>query len=907
MGDESLVGITDLVSGEKDPRNLMLIFSMLKVIMVEWDISNYVQVMFDAVFNYFPITFRPPPNDPYGITAQDLKSRLRECIASNRLFAPHAFPSLIDKLDSASTNVKKDTLQTMAACSLEYDEHTMSLYSITIWDALKFEILNFQEEELAEEALNTLKAVAVKLKEGAASDDSNTSLARYLKPICKECNENLQEPQQKQTQQTKQIMKALSATSPIAFTLIIKAVLAPFFTIYQDADSIAKQRSLLEALNSLLESAVEVFGSWKSLEPRPKVENPLDPFREQLSEVLSQALMSTIKEEVSFRVAALKGLVLLSQMKGLLQDNEIGMYVQYFDEIVLKEESYGKDELKQEAIAGLAEISKHKPHLIMNIAFPAFMATLPDSDSGDESAYITTLESLAQISTEKEIFETLLRRLLGKLDVLLHNDAKNASYPHAILSTILFVMKQRGLENDPNLESYFDKIVVGLTKRAVLPSVDIGPKTALNDIKVLETLGRISTLIVRNLPSMNQHYVASNIYSLFSEQDGFHPVPFASSTTPSQCATMVLSTYLLAGLPKETATLPYTNDPDMSGLLRELVQLAIKAEEPATSLAILRQASLLANKFLANKSVELASTVLFDVLKAVEEEPSKASLNQIRAIFWLSKALILRLAPSTPKVLDALLSLLTSPSSEVRSSSARGFSLLLSPDEVLSAANGATIRLLCKQRVFTTLVPMIADRFRELNTRDDASFSENALSKSEQKSTYLTALSGILSNSSIPSSILLPEIPRLLPLLLQSLDLDDQTGGLGLVRAATLETLFVMIRENASAITEAGHIDSLVTRLLRTAAYNTTSAKASQNNATVRRLALHCLLILPSSLGNGPDKKSSKADSLIPLKKSALLGLKVALDDPKRDVRKAAVDAKTMWSWHVGGDEEDDD
>lgn len=44
MGDESLVGIVDLVSGERDPRNLMLIFSILKVLMVEWDISNNVQV-----------------------------------------------------------------------------------------------------------------------------------------------------------------------------------------------------------------------------------------------------------------------------------------------------------------------------------------------------------------------------------------------------------------------------------------------------------------------------------------------------------------------------------------------------------------------------------------------------------------------------------------------------------------------------------------------------------------------------------------------------------------------------------------------------------------------------------------------------------------------------------------------
>ena len=44
LGAESIVGMTDLVSGEKDPRNLMVIFSILRVVMVEWDISAHAEV-----------------------------------------------------------------------------------------------------------------------------------------------------------------------------------------------------------------------------------------------------------------------------------------------------------------------------------------------------------------------------------------------------------------------------------------------------------------------------------------------------------------------------------------------------------------------------------------------------------------------------------------------------------------------------------------------------------------------------------------------------------------------------------------------------------------------------------------------------------------------------------------------
>ena len=44
LGNESIIGIIDLVSGEKDPRNLMIIFSVLKVVMVEWDTSGHAEV-----------------------------------------------------------------------------------------------------------------------------------------------------------------------------------------------------------------------------------------------------------------------------------------------------------------------------------------------------------------------------------------------------------------------------------------------------------------------------------------------------------------------------------------------------------------------------------------------------------------------------------------------------------------------------------------------------------------------------------------------------------------------------------------------------------------------------------------------------------------------------------------------
>ncbi|KAK2739908.1 hypothetical protein FQN55_009082 [Onygenales sp. PD_40] len=910
MGDESLVGIVDLVSGERDPRNLMLIFSVLKVLMVEWDIVNHVQTLFDSVYNYFPITFKPPPNDPYGITAQDLKNRLQDCISSTPLFAPHAFPQLLDKLDSTSINVKKDALNALFACITSYDPSTVSRYSLMIWDTLKFEILNAQEETLAEDSLKVLQCLAKRLS-NLVTKLQTSPLAQYLKPITKECNEQLREPQQKQASPARQILRSLSAASSASFTVIIQAVVAPLLTVYQDADGIAKQRALLEALVVLFDSAIDVFGTWTTPGSDPVPENPLSAFQERLMEIFSQVLMGSAKDEVSFRLTSLQGLIRLSKLRGFLQDNEIGLVVQYLDEILLTETS-ARPELRKEVVNALAELSKHKPRLIMDIAFPAFVATLPDSDKDADPVYLTTLESLAQISIEKDIFETLVRRLLNKLDIILQpGNTSTPAYTHAILLTILYAMDRKGLENDSNVDYYSDRIVVKLCRRAATATMDDDTPSSLKVSSVLDVLGRLCNLIVRSLPRQKQDEVCENVYALFATEDGFIPVPFSDATTESRRQTMILSTYLLAGLPKGSK-LPYTS-PDMTSLLQEIVRYAVVEENISIHLAMSRHLALLANKFLPTAQLSTASEILTSLIKSEDQTlPSP----KIRTIFWLSKALILRLAPSTNEILTSLLALLTSPDPETSTTAARGFALLLSADDVLSPTNGASIRLLSKQRVFTTLIPLISKNVRELNVAASSTTSATT-SSSHTKQAYLTALSGIL--STIPSALVMPELPTLLPLLLQSLDLTDAHSQP--IKSGTLETLAIIIRDNGvSTIDEVGYVNDLVTRLLRNAIHNappppTTSstAPAAPNTPTIRAQSLQCLLLLattpvsPTASAEKATGAKARPSPLLSLKSTVLRALKGALDDPRRDVRKAAVDARAAWFRGVEDAEEDEE
>ncbi|KAL8760875.1 MAG: hypothetical protein Q9184_002963 [Pyrenodesmia sp. 2 TL-2023] len=807
LGDEAIVGITDLVSGEKDPRSLMIVFSVLHVIMVEWDIANQVEPLFDSVFCYFPITFRPPPDDPFHITAQDLKTRLRNCISASSLFAPFAFPQLLEKLDSTSPNVKKDVLQTLTACASSYSVGVISNYSPTLWDSLKYEILNVQEEDLAEDALVALQAIATRLGKGITSTSQTTQLARYIRPIAKECNEQLQQPQHKQAKPVGQILSSLATSSSIAQYLIVQAVVPPLLTLYQDTDKIADQRALLEVLLQLYNAAVALHDTPAASLPSIDVENPFAPFKDRFFELFSQALMSTPSEEVSFRVVALKGLLRLCHIHNYLQNSEIGLFVQYLDEIVLTEDPAGGDAVRTEAILALVEISKLKPHLIMEITFPTFMTKLPDQTTEQQTDYLITLEGLARLSVERSISDTLVRRLLNKLDTVLQTDGP-ASYAQALLSTIDYVLGRRELSTDPNLNNYHEKIVVSLVSRAAMASAGSG-LPMLAEVLSLEILGRLAAKIIGALDEHKRRSTALETYTLFTEEGTpFFPIPYTHNLPEKQRLTMILSTWILGGVGKAAATL-YTVPDGEAGvvkLLHELTRLAIVEDNTTIRLYILRQIALLINRASPSDVDPEAFRVMQDPLKAAQLEPGSAT-DATPVIFWVAKALLLRLSRAED-VLEHLLGLLRDETHG--STRARGFRILLTSDEIISKKHGAVIRLLFKQRVFSICASRIAAGFK--------------LAKAALKFNYLVALSGMLND--VPTNVMMTEIGTLLPLLLQSLDLPDQE-----VKAATIESLVTISQESPAAVES--HMSMLIKRLLLSAA-DPKNNRANVRSATIR-------------------------------------------------------------------------
>lgn len=846
--------------GEKDPRNLMVVFSILRVPMTEWNIGADAQDLFDAVFNYFPITFRPPPDDPYGITAQDLKDRLRDCISSTADFAPYAFPALLDKLDSTSMNTKRDVLSTITASVTEYGPRTASLYSITLWDALKFEILNVQEEDLAQEALTGLAAIARTLSQGTPGP-----LNAYLRPVIKECNEHLEDAPTKQSQASARILAKIANVSAEVTNILLAGVLPNLFLLFQTADTMAKRRGLLEVLVQLIRANIDVYGDWRTIGPAGEqvANNALAPLRDQALEVMLNGLETAPSKEVSFRLVCLDGLIQLSKARQLLTDEDVGKIIRLLHAIVIHEDSHGKDEVKEAAINGIVEIAHQKPQVVVEKAFPAFLAQLPDTDADGTTSYSTVLEAFAKLASEEQVFDTVILRLKNKFSAAVKQGA-SSTYIVALLSAMLYALtKGEGkLVQSSESSVYYRDIALPLIQRA--SGSDTSHPAAFDDEKTLDLVGRICNIIIRSQPTEQQNEVAAELYTLFRGTAQSDSPPFSTAAPLESHKTMIVSTHLLASFRKDTA-LPC----ELQLLISSLANYAQEASvSPPIRSASLRQMSLIINKFYSTTALKTCMDPLIADLDLLN--PDKLDPPRIRIIFACLKGIVLRSSPVLNTLYPTLLSLLSHP--KYGSTVAQGFTTLLQPDDLLTKQNHCQILGLHKHKTFALLVPNITKAFKEASA--------------ETKPNYLIALSGAL--RWMPFDIVVEEVHQLITLLLQSLDLK----GVDMVKEAAIGTLTSTLIEKPQALEE--HTGALISRLLANATVSKDKSVAPPP-PTVRVASLRCLHLVAEKF---------KEENILRYRRGVVKQLIAALDDGKREVRSAAVKCRAKW---LEADEADDD
>ncbi|EPX73887.1 TFIIH regulator [Schizosaccharomyces octosporus yFS286] len=858
--DAFFAGICTTFAGEKDPRNLFLVFSMLQKILKRFPIGGFEKQFFDIAYCYFPITFRAPPDaQALTITTDDLKEQLQNTLIATDAFSHLLLPELFKKLKASAVRVKVDALKIFTQACQHWHPNSYLWSCADYWESIKQEILESTDTTLQNTALNALNILAKNLyKENGLS----SNFTDFLDIVITQSFENFSKDfTVKIASAMGAVFAAVASVSVESFNYCSDKHLRQIIHLPMESETLEKRHGMLIFLNYMFKCNALLYGKWKS-QNAVDAPNPLLPYKNQFLSFMSASLMGVAQDELDLRVSAVDVLYTLSTVKGYLDVNELTMIVQFLVEISFEL----NDPLRKNATDKLKDIGLFKPDIILMVAFPHAFSLFPEISSkfgsAEDTAFRHSLHILMTVSEEKSLFKALVIRLIEVLKDHF-NAAKNESYfTSIVLQNLCLAFRNRNIQNRDDVPFYLESLVPWL----YTISFKYAPMFVLS-IKDLTSISQIINEIIRVCPLQNQISFSDDLRKLYFTNDQSNLIQddmsvkeiasqfsFEKAIIDQKYAGLVL--LLQGGMNGLQRLVPIVRDLHVT-LLNSCVDTVEKATIPAVILSALRLLSSLLNK--CSKDEDINSFLQSATVKSSYEKAKSGDRGQskvgVQILSWIAKALVSRKHQSADNVVNYLLDCLHL---EDATPVVTGFAVIIRDDPALNKTNHNIERILYKQKFYVEVMPKLLEAIREVT--------------SKEKPFYLMVLSIVIGN--VPEDVVIPDMPTVLPLLLQCLVLED----IG-VKYSALNVIMTAIKEMPSLISD--YMNSLIPSLL-------TIPKDTNNPAAIRLLALKCLGLLPELIS---------PIHIQPFRAKVIREMIPCLDDIKRVVRTEA--SRTRHKWYT--------
>uniref|UniRef100_A0A8C3GNH3 MMS19 nucleotide excision repair protein n=1 Tax=Cairina moschata TaxID=8855 RepID=A0A8C3GNH3_CAIMO len=851
LGADFTFGFIQVMDGEKDPRNLLVAFQIVRdLIAKNYALGPFVEELFEVTSCYFPIDFTPPPNDPHGIQREDLILSLRAVLASTPQFAEFLLPLLIEKMDSDLQSAKLDALQTLTACCAIYGQKELQEFLPSLWSSLRREVFQTASEKVEAECLAALHALAACLSRSVLSSDAEDLLDSFLSSILQDCRHHLCEPDMKLVWPSAKLLQAAAGASLRSYHRLTHSVLPLLLEQYNKHSQSSQRRTILEMLLGFL----ELQQKWGHVE---EDESTVLSLRAPVCSVVFSALTDP---SVQLQLVGIRALTVLGSLQGwcLASPGEAGgglrVCIAYVPPSVLFPPG---SEAAMEAAGSLAPVY---PKVFSGRMVPRLGEEL---QSGRErsldlrSLRQRCLQALAAVSTHTSIVRETVPVLLQHLRKVQKGTAGSAQEVISVCQSLHRVALQ--CQQDAEGCWYFHQAVVPcVLAMAVQASTQPLLGKALLEEDVLAAMVPVISAATTHLsPELAAQSVAHVVPLFLDGEVSFLPQnsfpcsfqPFEGECLEAQRRLVALLMAFVCSLPRDVAI------PQQERLLRELLALSCSCNCPFTATTAAKCFAGLLNKHPAGQQLdEILQLAVNRMEPGLAEGPRRE--QALTLLLWVSREPPGRGHPVPALCPSQLLGLLGDV--ELGPAAADGFSLLMaeSPD-VLHKGCHADVRIMFRQRFFTDNVPKLVQGFHGAGP--------------DVKANYLKGLSHVLNH--LPKPVLVTELPTVRAgrelLTPPALSCSDRV-----VQLSTLSCLQPLLLEAPQIMSL--HIDTLVTKFL-----SLTSSPAMAVRIAALRCA-HALTSLPTIV-------------LLPYKARVIRALAKPLDDKKRLVRKEAVAARGEW------------
>lgn len=153
-------------------------------------------------------------------------------------------------------------------------------------------------------------------------------------------------------------------------------------------------------------------------------------------------------------------------------------------------------------------ISAATPKYVQELTLPILFRSLPDDAPGRtaEKERVRTWQVLAALKTlclQQALFETLVIRLLAKLDlVCLATDAQDrearAAYTHSMLHTLFVALDVKAKRGDADVAKYAERLLPQLFNLFIGAALEV-EGSAATEPRLIGVAARITTLVVQTV------------------------------------------------------------------------------------------------------------------------------------------------------------------------------------------------------------------------------------------------------------------------------------------------------------------------------------------------------------------------------------------------------------------------
>ncbi|KAF9179450.1 hypothetical protein BGZ51_006913 [Haplosporangium sp. Z 767] len=709
ISTEFVFGFIQAIDGEKDPRNLLLAFSLIKGIIREFDIAPHVEDLFEVTFCYFPITFAPPPDDPDGITSAQLKAGLQESLAATPYFAKFALPLLLEKLASSSEFAKREAMETIVACCPSYGSSSLLPYAEELWAGLRNEIFQASSYELEQTALTTLRAVTTELSLGVSLGGAQDAVEQFLGPVISDCLAQLTKPDLRLAQQSCKAMKACAMSSDPSCATVTLGMVPTLLSQYTTGDPSVRKETIMDMLLGLLEANKSLYGTTGSSPFRHDMDfiTPLLTFKDPLYELFTTALASQ-KDNRSFRLRGVKGVYGMAVLRRLLSDAEAPHAVEQLVQIMLQDTN---SEVQETALECLSSLATFIPNVIQSTALPPVLETFSSyGDDMDEAKSEFNLHTISKLALEPSLFAIIVPQVLTRIDKCCHSHLPSTPYPLALLTALLGMLRCKADLGHHDIPQYLDQLVPHLLGMCIYPTIAFHDSAhVMKDPAVLEVVADITRLVMIHADVSAQTVFLRAIFNIFAlgnlsilatfranvEQVSF--TPLHSESRISQQNTSILFAAVIYGCRPQTVV-PVDN---LQEFTESLATVALKTSNRIQRTALIRTVATILNKY--NRTYTLQDFIaknlvarIYSVFAETQEERDSLMESRVAALemyIWIAKSMVLSVNTLGFEMSAELIKLFASPM--LGRLAAEGYGTILGEQEgVLTKATFAVAKIL---------------------------------------------------------------------------------------------------------------------------------------------------------------------------------------------------------------------